>query len=279
MGKYKSGLDYFSFDVDFFNDEKIEFISAKFGAKGEIVTIKLLCKIYRNGYYLKWGEDECLLLSKKIGEGITVELINEIIKELFKRDFFNQKLFDEYQILTSRGIQRRYLDATKRRKEVIIYEEYFCLNNQNVNNISQNVNIMPLNVDILPQSKVKESKVKKSKEINEVQNKGFRDIKRSTGKTEKSLINKSIKEKKPANDIEFDFELWSWHGIDQDIKDKWEKIFPNVDIEIELNKIRLHFKKNPKYEKIIRDKFNNNYSIYIFDWMAREEKYIKDRGS
>jgi hypothetical protein len=31
MSKYKSGLDYFSFDIDFFNDEKIEFVSAKFG--------------------------------------------------------------------------------------------------------------------------------------------------------------------------------------------------------------------------------------------------------
>ena len=46
------------------------------------------------------------------------------------------------------------------------------------------------------------------------------------------------KKKKPANDIEFDFELWSWHGIDDDIKDRWAKIFPNIEIEIELNKIR-----------------------------------------
>jgi len=91
----------------------------------------------------------------------------------------------------------------------------------------------------------------------------------------KPLI-KEGKEKKPANNIEFDFELWSWHGIDDDIKDRWAKIFPNIDIEIELNKIRVHFKKNPKYEKIIKDRFNNNYSIYIFDWLARAEGYAKE---
>ena len=36
----KMGLDYFPFDVDFFNDEKIVAISGEFGIKGEIVVIK-----------------------------------------------------------------------------------------------------------------------------------------------------------------------------------------------------------------------------------------------
>lgn len=86
-----------------------------------------------------------------------------------------------------------------------------------------------------------------------------------------------IKKKKSANDIEFDFELWSWHGIDDDIKDRWAKIFPNVEVEIELNKIRVHFKKNSRYEKIIEEKFKGNYSIYIFDWLARAEGYAKEK--
>ena len=85
--------------------------------------------------------------------------------------------------------------------------------------------------------------------------------------------------KKPANEIEFDFELWSWHGIDDDIKDRWAKIFPNVEVEIELNKIRKYFKSHPKHEQVIKTKFNNNYSIYIFDWLVRAEKYIKDNES
>jgi hypothetical protein len=186
-------------------------------------------------------------------------------------------MFKKYQILTSRGIQKRYLEAIKRRKEVTIYKEYFCLNNHNVNIVPQNVNFISLNVDILPQSKVKESKVKKSKKFKEVQNKGYSDIKKAIGETKKSFTNKLNKEKKPANDIEFDFELWSWHGIDDDIKDRWAKIFPNVEVEIELNKIREYLKKHPGHEKIIEEKFHNNYSIYIFDWLARAEKYIKEK--
>ena len=96
---------------------------------------------------------------------------------------------------------------------------------------------------------------------------------------EDTLLKKTSKEKLPANNIEFDFELWSWHGIDEDIKDRWAKIFPNIDIEIELNKIREYFKKHPGHEKMIREKFNNNYANYIFDWLARAEKYIKDKGN
>lgn len=262
MSKYKSGLDYFSFDIDFFNDEKIEFISAKFGIKGEIIIIKLLCKIYRNGYYLKWGEDECLLFSRKIGEGITVELINEVIKELFKRDFLNQDMFEKYQILTSRGIQKRYLEATKRRKEVVLYKEYFCLNNQNVNIISQNVNIIPLNVDILPQSKVKESKVKES--IKEVVNQPFQETQ---------------KKKAKPNNIEYDFEAQCWYGLDDDILEAWGKKFPMLNIALELqDKLRGKFRLKPKYyQKLINTKYQGNFAIFIFDWLVGSKRfYLQD---
>ena len=164
MSKYKSGLDYFSFDIDFFNDQKIEFVSAKYGNEGELIAIKLLCKIYRNGYYLNWGDDECLLFSKKAGDNISVELVNNVITELLKRDFFSDKLYKKYHILTSNGIQKRFLEATKRRKEVLFYKEYYLLNNHNAYITQENVNIISINDDIEEQSKVKESKVKESKE-------------------------------------------------------------------------------------------------------------------
>jgi len=164
LSNFKSGLDYFSFDIDFFNDEKIEFIYAKFGIEGEITTVKLLCKIYRNGYYLKWDEDKCLLFSKKVGENISIELINNVINELLKREFFNKKIFKKYQVLTSHGIQKRYFEAIKRRKKIVVYKEYFLLNNNNADIIFDNVDIISLNADISEQSKVKKSKEENTKE-------------------------------------------------------------------------------------------------------------------
>lgn len=158
----KTGLDYFSFDVDFFDDDKIQLISAEFGIKGEIIAIKLLCKIYKNGYYYSWGQDESLLFSSK--NGYDNNLVNEVVKRLIKRSFFNEGVFNTHQILTSRGIQRRFFEAKTRAKEVFIFQEYLLID-INEYNKSINVNINSINDNISTQRKEKESKVKQSKGV------------------------------------------------------------------------------------------------------------------
>lgn len=160
--KGKTGLTYFSFDVDFFQDPKIEFVSAKYGIEGEIIAIKLLCRIYRDGYYMSWDEDQALLFLKRCHINPTnLETLQSIIDELIFRGFFDKTKYKKYKILTSNGIQRRYLESTRRRKSVKMVEEYL------ITDISDyNVDIFSLNVDSEQQSKVKKSKVKKEKEIN-----------------------------------------------------------------------------------------------------------------
>lgn len=174
----KIGLDYFPFDVDFFQDEKIQFISARFGMKGELVTIKLLCKIYRQGYYISWNNDIALLFAKSVGDNCQHSFVNDLVYELLKRGFFNKSIFERFSILTSNGIQGRYFEACSRRKEVC-YDSRILLTNIskysnakeiNDSNLIDNVNIKDINVDIKgvnadinPQSKGKERKVKKTK--------------------------------------------------------------------------------------------------------------------
>ena len=51
----KNGLDYFPLDVDFLEDEKMLAISGEFSVKGEIITLRLLCEIYRNGYFVEYS--------------------------------------------------------------------------------------------------------------------------------------------------------------------------------------------------------------------------------
>lgn len=162
----KKGLDYFPFDVDFFQDEKIQFVSARFGMKGEAVTLRLLCKIYRQGYYINWDEDIALLFAKSVGDGCQHSLVNDVVNELLKRGFFHEGIFKRFSILTSKGIQQRYFEAASRRKNVE-YDPRFLLINlskfKNVVALNQNEDIKNENVDILKQSRVEESKVKKSK--------------------------------------------------------------------------------------------------------------------
>ncbi|GAB1348323.1 hypothetical protein MASR1M107_05350 [Ignavibacteriales bacterium] len=199
----KTGLNYFPFDIDFFQDDKIQLISAEFQTRGEIVIIRLLCKIYQHGYYYKCTDDEIALLARSIGDGSRASDVREIILAALKRRIFDQSLFDNYQILTSAGIQKRYVEAISRRKIVEMKSEYLLISfrankPQNIrivaNILDENVNIeddsgdedgdiLSDNVDtmnteskhfessttqnynILKQSKVKESKVKESKVI------------------------------------------------------------------------------------------------------------------
>jgi hypothetical protein len=148
----KQGLDYFPMDVEI--DNKIEIIEAKHGVVGFGIIVKLFQKIYKEGYYLAWDEDTQLLLAKRIN--VDINLINVVINDCFHYNIFNQSLYDQYHILTSTGIQKRYFNATNRRKELFLCKKYIVVD---INKI--NVDINWINVDSSTQSKVKYSIVKK----------------------------------------------------------------------------------------------------------------------
>lgn len=140
----KVGLDYFPFDATFFEDDKIQLIHAEHGSKGVMVAIKLLCKIYKEGYFYRWGEDECLLFVKNAGSEFEVEFVNQVISSLIKRKFFDKDRLDKYGILTSAGIQKRYFDATVRYKKIQVISEYLII----VPPTRENVCIIKIDVDI-----------------------------------------------------------------------------------------------------------------------------------
>lgn len=156
----KEGLDYFPLDVDIFEDEKIEAISGEFGIKGELIVIKLLCAVYKNGYFVVWNDLTKMKLLKRV-PGSSKEMLDQVVNRLVKWGFFHEDLFNSVEVLTSKNIQETFFEATKRRKspkptKYIIGEDG---NEVNVNNNSQGNEV---NDDINTQSKVKESKVNKS---------------------------------------------------------------------------------------------------------------------
>ncbi|WP_363473576.1 DUF4373 domain-containing protein [Companilactobacillus musae] len=159
----KQGLDYFPFPVDFFDNEIIGGISGMFGIKGEIVVVKLLCTVYRKGYFAVWSD----LLQSKIANDASVskDLANQVVDRLVAWGFFDENLFNSAKVLTSVDIQRTYLEATKRRKNR--GKMPYLINEDNNNGSNEvNVNINPsskgVNDDINSQSKVNKSKVNKS---------------------------------------------------------------------------------------------------------------------
>lgn len=121
----REGLEYFPIDVDIDQDDKVALVEAEYGIRGFGVLVKLLAKIYKEGYFYTWGDKERILFAQKVG--LEVAEVSAIVESALKWGFFDQRLYDEYGILTSRGIQRRYWAATSRRKEVRVIEEYWLL--------------------------------------------------------------------------------------------------------------------------------------------------------
>lgn len=161
----KEGLDYFPLDVDIDQDDKIALIESQYGIEGFAIVIKIMMKIYKTSYFYEWTEREQLLFSKRVN--VDINRVNVVINDCIKWQLFDEILFNTHKILTSKGIQRRYLEAVGRRQKVEMYREYLLLDKKTVN-VYKNlviVDINPIEPELMSTliPKVKESKVKETK--------------------------------------------------------------------------------------------------------------------
>lgn len=168
-------------DAGFFSDKKIRLLKGEFGARGLLIVLSTLCRVYStNGYYASFDDDDAILTADELGVGITPQLVREVVQGSVKRSLFDEGVFNQFGVLTSPGIQRRYIRAVATRDEIPIYEEYWLLNVDDKNDVPKAVcnkltfksvdskktpvffEKTPVNSGDNPQSKVKESKVKES---------------------------------------------------------------------------------------------------------------------
>ncbi len=181
----KKGLDYFPIDVYFMEDRKIRPVKRAYGAEGILVYIHILCKIYRDeGYFISVDDDFYGDVSDELG--IDEEKVREILEFLIKRDLFDEGMFSWEKVLTSKGLQARYQEATVKRSMEVgsVKKELWLLDDENTMEhilkafegvFSEKT---PVSAEKTPvsgektgvsaekstQSKVKESKVNKRKE-------------------------------------------------------------------------------------------------------------------
>lgn len=175
----KQGLDYFTKNVNFYQDIKIRKLIHYKGIQAVPVYEILLCKIYASGYYLNWDEDLPFIISEI--SVLQEEYITDVIKYCLSIGLFDQTMFDSHHILTSRGIQERFFDFCNVAKRKLPNQLLYLLvdvngksvNSEN-NNISSKETIVnseeikdkteetPENSAKSTQSKVKESKEKHS---------------------------------------------------------------------------------------------------------------------
>lgn len=262
----KDGVDYFPLDVDFLQDDKIRLLKAEFGTKGITIIIALLCEIYRgNGYFKVWDNDCCLLMADAVGCGIVPENITQVVQGCLRRSFFDEGVFQMFGILTSAGIQRRYIRAVSTRDEIQMIKEYWLLdaNDQkdvpagarkkiifkqvNLKKTTDKLKENPDDLQINPQSKGKESKGEESKGKDNMSGP-------APAPPDRRLFISLI-----LND-------GTEHPVYQDQADKWSKLYPAVDVFQELRKMAGWCEANPKRRKTKRGILN-----FINSWLSREQ--------
>ena len=181
------GVSYFPLHCTL--DEKFELLEAEYGLKGFAIVVKLFQRIYKeHGYYCEWNDDIALIFARQCGlsgvggqfnnenaslgtsdnssvSGKAKNLINQVVAASIRRGIFDKRLFEEYSILTSRGIQRNFLNIVRNRKSVEVKNEYLLLSDAEIKGNVVRTHVSDVrngNSDVrFGQSKVKESKVNK----------------------------------------------------------------------------------------------------------------------
>lgn len=171
----KVGLDYFPLDV--FLGGSVEYISCLYGAIGVQVIISLWRRIYAHSYYYRYDERAAIVCAKEFGEQLTLcfpkknkeswEIFDEIVKKAVEFGVFDREMFEKHSILTSKSIQKTYLEA-KRKSSAAKIDPRFALIDESCAVSAEKTAVFgaetTAKTEIMPQSKVKQSKVKQSKE-------------------------------------------------------------------------------------------------------------------
>lgn len=141
----KQGVDYFPLNTDFFYDVKVRKILRACGPNAASVLICLLCNIYRDkGYYIVWDEDLPFCIADEVG--VSEGCVKEVLLKAVQVGFFDVEKHSAHGILTSNGIQKRFLEITRQRKAIEIKPDF------SINHVKNSINHVKNE-----QSKVKES--------------------------------------------------------------------------------------------------------------------------
>jgi len=156
----KQGIDYFPLDCS--PDAKLELFIAEAGIDSFGILIFIWSMIYReNGYWMPYSKDIVLLLRKHTLSD--PEKIETAIQKSVDRNIFDKKTFEKYKILTSSGIQKRFFQIAKKKKEVIAYKDIILIDVSGIENVVL-VDGNPINYSEKPLKKSKRKEKEKEKE-------------------------------------------------------------------------------------------------------------------
>lgn len=109
----KKGLGYFPLDTDILSNRKIQRLTRKYGCNGLCIYLASLCELYRTrGYYIPYDDDFCFDIGFTLN--IDEKQVGKVIRFCADIKLFDPVLLENQGVLTSFGIQQRYLEICKR---------------------------------------------------------------------------------------------------------------------------------------------------------------------
>lgn len=244
----KKGLDYFPLDCHIDTDLRI--VIALFGLSGFAIVIILWQRIYgEEGYYTKWNEDYGRLLA--LENKVDYDVVSGVIDECIKRGIFDQEKFQKYSVLTSKGIQKRYLTMTEKRTGISIIDDYALLNapsklvSAEKTGVSSPKTIVSDGRKYTKESKRKEIKEKETKTL--VQS----DLENPSAPNTEPVITLTLQDN---ND----------YAVVEDQLKEWQELYQSIDVMQELRKMKGWLNANPTKRKT-----KKGIKRFINSWLSR----------
>ena len=170
-GKPKQGIRFAGWDVDLFdNDEKIDLLLDAQGWNGFSIYFYICQKAYgTEGYFYRWSAASGAIIARRMGSGIRSETVTQTVNTCLRIGLFDDRLFAE-GVLTSRGIQKRYLIAIEKRRVKTAIRDYWLLDEDESaglvlvdlkkDSLLADDDLQTANSDLLPANATKERKGK-----------------------------------------------------------------------------------------------------------------------
>lgn len=131
-GRPKQGIDYAGWSVNIFDgDTKIDKLLDAQGWVGFSIYFYLCQMAYKfDGYFYRWSYDDSATTARRMSGGVGSKTVENTVGLCLQIGLFDKPLFDRHGILTSKGIQRRYLAAIQGRRVKSVIADYWLLKDE-----------------------------------------------------------------------------------------------------------------------------------------------------
>ncbi|MDD3029817.1 MAG: DUF4373 domain-containing protein [Alphaproteobacteria bacterium] len=265
-GKPKRGISYAGWNVDIFeNDTKIDELIDAQGWIGFSIYFYLCQRAYGSeGYFYRWSYANAATTARRMGGGIGSETVKQTVATCLRIGLFHDRPFEEDGVLTSRGIQRRYVDAIQKRSCKSVIHKYWLLGakeSQGLVFVSEDGDVLPEDGDVLPEddakTKVDEIKGKKRKQRSRAELPST-----STPEAPESPVVISL----ILND-------GTTYDVSQLEVDKYTQLYPAVNMLQALRSMAGWLDGNPT-----RRKTRSGIKRFINSWLARDQNRGGSQG-